>query len=104
MNNHKKHFIRKKEKFKCENCNSFVQGDGYTDHCPNCLYSKHVDESVPGDRISNCKGMMIPTGITKKSGKTQIEYKCAKCGKTSLCKVAKDDNTDQVIAVSSGVK
>jgi len=39
------------EDFTCENCNEEVKALGYTarDHCPYCLYSKHVDKN-PGDR------------------------------------------------------
>ena len=39
------------EEFICENCLNKVQKLGYTarDHCPFCLYSKHVDIN-PGDR------------------------------------------------------
>ena len=44
-----KKFERNREDFTCNNCELFVQGDGYTDHCPSCLYSKHVDIN-PGDR------------------------------------------------------
>ena len=55
-------FIRKIENFTCNNCGTFVVGDGYTNHCPNCLFSKHVDTS-PGDRKSSCKGLMEPIGI-----------------------------------------
>ena len=37
-------FIRKTEDFICENCGAVVVGNGYTNHCPACLYSKHVEE------------------------------------------------------------
>jgi len=36
-------FSKKVENFTCEACGNKVKGSGYTDHCPNCLYSKHVD-------------------------------------------------------------
>ena len=58
-------FQRKKEDFICENCNKKVKGDGYTNHCPACLWSKHVDIN-PGDRLAECKGMMKPIGLDKK--------------------------------------
>jgi len=40
---------------------------GYTarDHCPYCLYSKHLD-IFPGDRKNECKGLMKPIGYMKK--------------------------------------
>ena len=49
------------EKFICENCGSEVDKLNYTarDHCPSCLYSKHVD-IMPGDRDNLCMGLMKP--------------------------------------------
>ena len=47
-------FTRTVGDFVCENCNTSVKGNGYTDHCPCCLYSKHVDIN-PGDRDCDCK-------------------------------------------------
>ena len=41
-------FSKKDESFVCENCKKEVEVLNYTsrDHCPFCLYSKHVDISV----------------------------------------------------------
>lgn len=50
-----KKFQRQIEDFVCEKCGKEVKGDGYTDHCPRCLRSKHVDVN-PGDRRSKCNG------------------------------------------------
>jgi len=86
-----KNFVRRIENFECEICGNLVKGDGYTDHCPHCLYGKHVDETVPGDRKSACGGLMEPVGIRKKKGKLQIEYRCQKCGKVFFCKTSKED-------------
>jgi len=44
-----KKFQKRIENFTCEKCGLFVKGTGYTDHCPNCLWSKHMDIN-PGDR------------------------------------------------------
>ena len=54
------------EAFTCYNCGKEVEPLNYTarDHCPNCLHSLHLDIN-PGDRASNCKGHLIPTGIEK---------------------------------------
>ena len=40
------------EDFICENCGKDVEKSSYTarDHCPYCLYSKHVDIN-PGDNL-----------------------------------------------------
>ena len=54
------------EVFTCENCGKNVDKLNYTarDHCPYCLYSKHVDIN-PGDRMNECKGLLEPIGIEK---------------------------------------
>lgn len=83
-------FIRKIEDFVCENCGEFVSGDGYTNHCPKCLFSKHVDES-PGDRKAVCKGLMEPIGFDKKDGEYKIIHKCRKCRVQKRCKVRNED-------------
>lgn len=50
-----KKFQRTTENFVCEKCGFIVEGNGYTNHCPNCIWSKHVDIH-PGDRASLCGG------------------------------------------------
>ena len=51
--------------FICQNCGKEVLPltDGsYRNHCPFCLYSLHVD-IIPGDRASDCGGIMKPIKI-----------------------------------------
>jgi len=96
-----KGFIKKKEDFVCQVCGTKVVGTGYTNHCPNCLYSLHVDKSVPGDRASECGGLMKPVGIEMKSGKYIIIHKCEKCGKKMVNKVLEGDNFEIVLKLSS---
>ena len=55
-------FQRRIENFVCEHCGEKVIGDGYTNHCPKCLWSKHVDVN-PGDRMAHCGGMMKPEAL-----------------------------------------
>ncbi len=95
---HKK-FSRNKEDFVCEHCNQAVTGNGYTNHCPNCLYSKHVDIN-PGDRAETCCGLMQPVEIHQKSGVYTLTHKCTKCGYTRPNKVSVNDNFDQVVTLS----
>ena len=54
------------EGFICENCGKNVNKLVYSsrDHCPYCLYSKHVDIN-PGDRANKCEGLLKPIGIEK---------------------------------------
>ena len=96
-----KRFNMLDENFICENCNSSFKKLNYTarDHCPNCLYSKHVDIN-PGDRLNNCKGLLKPIGIEKFRDTHKIIYRCEKCGKIHKNIVAKDDNFDVIIDLS----
>lgn len=91
------------EEFICENCGKKVSKLGYTcrDHCPYCLYAKHVDIN-PGDRLEKCHGMLEPIGIENNSKKGYvIVYKCKKCGQIRKNIVAKDDNMSLVIKLSA---
>ena len=89
-------FIPREEQFVCGHCGTPVGplGHGtYRDHCPNCLYSKHVDRDGPGDRLSSCLGLLQPTSIDHDSKKGfVIVYSCIKCGKISRNKAAPDDD------------
>ena len=89
-------FQRKKEDFICENCNKKVKGDGYTNHCPACLWSKHVDIN-PGDRLAECKGMMKPIGLDKKGDIFSVVQKCEKCGHERKNKLVVDDSFDEAV-------
>ena len=69
--------------FICENCGKEVvpvTNGSYRNHCPFCLCSKHVDV-MPGDRASECKGIMDPIGVVYKPAKGwQLVHQCRKCG------------------------
>ncbi|MBR2246598.1 MAG: RNHCP domain-containing protein [Bacilli bacterium] len=97
-----KNFTMRDEKFICENCNKEVSPLGYTarDHCPYCLYSKHVDIN-PGDRLNPCKGLLRPIGIEKFRDTYKIIYKCDKCNQVHKNIMAKDDNMDIIIELSN---
>jgi RNHCP domain len=98
-----KKFQRNKEDFTCENCGTQVQGSGYTNHCPECLWSKHVDIN-PGDRQAECKGMMEPIGIDSKKGKYVILHKCVKCGYERKNKTIDDDNFDTILKIAGELR
>jgi len=91
-----KKFQRKIEDFICFSCGVKVKGNGYTDHCPFCLWSCHIDIN-PGDRSEKCKGMMKPISLEIKSGNYVINYICLKCGKSHKVKAVKDDNFEALI-------
>ncbi len=72
-------FQRTIENFVCEQCGRAVTGDGYTNHCPDCLYSKHVDVA-PGDRAAACGGLMRPIGSELKGSTYFVLQECVSCG------------------------
>ena len=95
-----KKFQRTIEDFTCEHCGEKVTGNGYTDHCPKCLWGKHVDIN-PGDRQAECRGMMEPIGIEMKEGKYRIRYKCVKCGHEFAVKMGEGDDFSRLVNLST---
>lgn len=98
-------FIAKNDPFKCEHCGfdvpPIVYGGSYRNHCPNCLWSKHVDSDVPGDRANACKGLMEPIGVqTRRTGEYVLVHKCVACGFERLNRLAGDDNIELVTEIS----
>ncbi len=93
-----KRFVRTKEDFVCEYCTTEVVGNGYTNHCPLCLWGKHVDIN-PGDRANTCKGMMEPRELEQKNGKYRIIHRCIQCGEEKKNKTALNDNKDILIGL-----
>jgi ribosomal protein L37AE/L43A len=95
MKNTKK-FQRRIEDFVCEKCGAEVKGNGYTDHCSNCLWGKHVDVN-PGDRVADCSGMMEPISVVLDHGENIIIYKCEKCGYNFRVKSLSEDNFEVIM-------
>jgi len=96
-----KKFTMIDESFTCEICNKLVEPLGYTarDHCPYCLYSKHVDIN-PGDRLENCQGILKPISIDTKNNNYKIVYKCEKCKQIKRNISANDDDIKKIIELS----
>lgn len=88
------------EEFICENCGKKVPKLNYTarDHCPFCLYSKHVD-IMPGDRKNKCCGLLIPIDIEKFKDTYKIIYKCQKCNELHKNIIANDDNFEEILKI-----
>lgn len=93
-----KKFQRTIEDFTCGHCGMTVTGDGYTNHCPHCLYSRHVDIN-PGDRAESCGGLMQPVDIQSKNGEWVILHQCRKCQAQRRCKTRPED-TDALLALA----
>ncbi len=97
-----KRFRELDEGFICENCNKEVKPLGYSsrDHCPYCLYSKHVDIN-PGDRENTCLGLLKPIDIEKYKDTYKIIYQCETCKQTHKNIIAKDDDMNKIIELSN---
>lgn len=94
--------------FICEHCRNTVTSDAYgtfhRNHCPHCLFSKHVDHRT-GDRLSVCKGLMHPIGIwSKDDGETAIIHRCTKCGIIRTNRIAGDDNINVISSIINKTK
>lgn len=93
-------FKRTIEDFVCEHCGETVVGNGFTNHCPVCLWSKHVDID-PGDRAEVCGGMMKPVEVQKKGKGYSILQVCQTCGFTRVNKAQKEDNFDMILQIAA---
>lgn len=98
MQPHPKRFKRVIEDFRCFNCGTVVKGSGYTDHCPSCLWSLHVDNS-PGDRAAKCRGKMKPLSAIYDKGSYLISYVCMKCGTQKSFKASSDDDIELLFSL-----
>lgn len=89
------------ENFVCENCSKNVikhPTGSARNHCPFCLYSKHVDKEFPWDRAATCMWLMKPIDIDYKKNKWyMIKHRCVKCSKEILNKVAPDDEFEEFV-------
>jgi len=83
--------------FSCEHCGVEVSldapGTTHRNHCPSCLWSRHLDRNVPGDRKADCAGGMEPIAVTVRGeGRWVLIHRCTNCGRLRLNKTAGDDN------------
>lgn len=90
--------------FTCGHCGRFVgplpSGGRNRNHCPFCLYSRHVDAERSGDRASPCKGMMEPIGVFERpNGEEVLVHRCVKCGFERFNRVGADDDEPLVAAL-----
>jgi len=88
--------------FICGNCGNTITGRGLgsfnRNHCPHCLWSRHVDMRT-GDRMSVCRGMMEPVAIwAKNEGEWSVIHRCVKCGFIRTNRISGDDSRDCLIS------
>ncbi len=121
--------------FRCNHCNKTVPptkfiasrmldipggvppaiGTKHRNHCPFCLWSRHLDLEESGDRKSKCQGLMKPIALTfKKEGKDKwgkerpgevmLVHQCFGCGKISINRIAGDDNEEEILKMLESSK
>jgi DNA-directed RNA polymerase subunit RPC12/RpoP len=97
--------------FTCVHCGAEVpplDNGSYRNHCPHCLYSLHVDIN-PGDRASECKGVLEPVAVDYSSKKGWvIIHQCQSCNELRRNKAALDDsvsdNFDLIVSLSKRIR
>jgi hypothetical protein len=85
------------DSFRCRRCRLDVPfaapGTQHRNHCPNCLWSRHVDDDVPGDRAADCDGSMEPIGVSARDdGEWALVHRCTACATVHVNRIAGDDN------------
>ncbi len=107
--------FKKVKGFECVHCQQWVSfdkfiGTHFRNHCPFCLWSKHVDEKKSGDRQAFCRGDMKPIGLTFKKegfdkygkprqGELMVIHQCHDCGQISINRIAADDEPEMVLKI-----
>lgn len=90
--------------FNCKVCGREVipdnAGSAHRNHCPNCLSSLHLDIE-PGDRESDCGGIMDPVAVwVRRGGEWAIVHRCRICGALSSNRIAADDNPMKLMSIA----
>jgi hypothetical protein len=113
---HQGHKKQKTEQgFTCKHCRNYVtnhmlfSGVQNRNHCPYCLWSRHMDLYQAGDRLAACKANMQPVGLALKqphnkyarfgSSELMLIHQCTDCGKLSANRIAADDDAGTVLDV-----
>lgn len=92
------------QSFTCVHCGRFVgplpSGGHNRNHCPYCLYSRHVDAERSGDRASGCLGPMAPIGAFQRpNGEHVLVHRCERCGFERFNRIQADDDFDLVLSL-----
>lgn len=104
--------------FDCNHCRNWVtindaMGTHNRNHCPHCLWSKHVDDTTPGDRKSDCQQGMHPIALTFRGesadkyatrdsqllGELMLVHECVRGDIIRINRIAADDNQEALLEV-----
>ena len=104
--------------FICKHCHAFVSSASFLsgvnnrNHCPYCLWSRHMDMYAAGDRLCACKSPMRPIGLTSKAtgkkygsthGELMLIHVCTECEGLSINRIAADDVPETVFGLFEAV-
>lgn len=105
----------REESFRCIQCRQYVScapliaGVQNRNHCPACLWSRHLDWLVAGDRASGCRGAMRPVGLTTKrsrnkyaqarDGELMLIHRCTSCDTFVINRIAADDSAAAILEI-----
>ncbi len=82
------------DEFVCGRCGMKVRplaNGSSRNHCPRCLWSRHVDV-VPGDRAAGCGGLMEPVAVQQDARRGwMIGHRCTRCALVRRNKAATRD-------------
>jgi hypothetical protein len=68
-------------------------GTAHRNHCPNCLWSRHLDDDAAGDRDADCGSLMEPIAVSVRGdGEWVLVHRCTGCDELRLNRTAGDDN------------
>lgn len=100
--------------FRCKHCHYYVStnpilsGVNNRNHCPYCLYSRHLDLNRAGDRLAACKEKMRPVALALKQthkkygynqGELMLVHQCLECNRISINRIAADDDAEMIISI-----
>lgn len=92
------------QEFRCIRCRRMVNmealGTAHRNHCPNCLWSRHLDVA-PGDRRADCGARMEPVAIAVSGGEWTVIHRCVGCDVLHSNRVAGDDNLVVLMALAA---
>ena len=105
-------FLSEVSSFRCIHCHVHVlivpSQSRHRNHCPYCLWSRHLDLYQAGDRLSACRAGMQPVGLTRKltwkkysssTGELMVIHQCTDCAAISINRLAEDDDEEKLLEI-----
>jgi len=90
--------------FECAHCGREVHrealGTKHRNHCPSCLWSRHVDDR-PGDRAAYCGGPMEPIAVeVREDGEWAVVHRYRECAVLHTNRIAGDDDALALVSLA----